>query len=383
MHVPGHRGLLDTVAGRMFPAQPVEGLITEDDIRNAQQQGLLSLGAGLLAASGPQVGPRVTLGQAFGEALGGAQKGVESSLAGTADQRVAGLKFREMQNEIARKVQITKRRQEIMAAFPMPEEGNDDRMLKWIEGVYPKFIESGDDEMINRLTQVISSIGSRRNHMTSKIDEVVDPKTGKPAFGYVTPQGVQVIPGATPYERAGTQARARIQTLINPATGKAEIALFDPATNQFEFTGQVPGTSRDAGGTEGERKGAAQLMIVGSMAGILDGADAPDRLTRFLSQRQLNEFVEANRQRLEHAGMVVAEVFLRSMTGANAPENEVRTYMTMITPQPGDDKSLIEQKRALRRTWIEAIRIQAGRLADKADPYGDGSQYGFGKGRKQ
>ena len=55
-------GILD----RLFPANPVMGLLgNEDMLQQARQQGLLGLAAGLLQAGGPSR-TRTNIGQAIG-----------------------------------------------------------------------------------------------------------------------------------------------------------------------------------------------------------------------------------------------------------------------------------------------------------------------------
>jgi hypothetical protein len=363
MHRPGHRGLLDTIGERLFPAQAQEGLISPEDVAHAQRSGMLALGAGLLAASGPST-QRTSFGQALGQSIQGAQQGVQASLDQQIERRMALQKFQEQQAATQRRELLQRERQRIAQQYPMPQEGGNDRLMRWVEQVYPKFVELGDDEMISRLTQVASSIGARHNGATSqKIDEVIDPTTGKPAFGHITPSGVQIIPGATPVQKTGTQARARIQTLVNPATGKPEIALFDPTTNQFEFTGQVPGSSRDAAGTEGERKGAVLMTLALDAAPILDQADAPSRIEQLFRAGGLREALSAERQVYDQAGLVIADAYIRLTSGANAPEPEVQRTKKMITPEPGDSPQLIARKRATRQALIKALSIAAGRAS--------------------
>jgi hypothetical protein len=220
-------------------------------------------------------------------------------------------------------------------------------------------VQIGDEETVARLSEIRKSIGNQQQQGPSKIAEVVGPD-GRPAFAHVTPQGSQVIPGAGPLQSQGTQARARPMTLVNPETGKPEIAMMDGDGN-FTFTGQVPGTSRDAAGTEGERKGAVLLTMVNAALPTLDAADAPSRLDQMFANRGVYEALPAEQQMNQQAGMLIADAYIRLTSGANAPEPEVQRTMRMIIPQPGDTRELIGRKRATRQAFVAALKVAAGR----------------------
>lgn len=358
-------GLLERIGGRLFPSpQPVDGLITEEDIANARRQGLLGLGAGLLAASGPST-QRTTFTQAVGQGLQAGQQAQQGALDTSMQRRMAGLQAGGLQRDARRQEAVAAARQQIVAQNPMPPESDANRMVAWIDRVFPLFVQSGDDEMISRLTQIRSSIGAQRQSIPQRIDEVVGPD-GKPAFGHITPEGVRVIPGAAPFQRQGSAPAQRFMTLVNPATNKPEIAMVDPSTGEPHFTGMVPGNSRDAAGTEGERKGAVLLTMALDAMPVLDEADAPSRIEQLIASGGLREGLSDNRQVYEQAGLIIADAYIRLTSGANAPEPEVRRTMRMITPQAGDSPALLARKRASRQALMRALRLAAGRAEDRA-----------------
>lgn len=360
-------GLLERISSRLFPAQAgLEGLLTEEDYQNAQRQGMLSLGAGLLAQSGPSTMP-IGFGQAVGRALQGAQEGYQGSLDSLANRRAAGQEFRRGAAGDARRADLEAARARIIAENPMPPESDPNRMVTWIDKVFPAFVRSGDDEMISRLTQIRSSIGSSlsRNSVPQKIEEVVGPD-GKPAFGYITPEGVKIIPGAGPVQKQGSLARPRMVTLVNPQTGKPEIALMDPNTGDFNFTGQVPG-GRAEMVTEGERKGAVLLQMALVPARMLDEATAPSRVEQLAGRGGLNEFLSSRREIINQWGFLVADSYVRLTSGANAPEPEVQRAFRAITPAPGDSPELLAEKRRTRARFVKALRVAAGRAGQQIE----------------
>jgi len=82
-----------------------------------------------------------------------------------------------------------------------------------------------------------------------------------------------------------------------------------------------------------------------------------------------NYFKSPEYQKAEQSATVIAEMYLRAITGAAAPEQEVQRTRNSIVPRPGDGPEVIAQKRATREAIVNTLRTMAGPGADsKPDP---------------
>lgn len=191
------QGLLAKIQERLMPT-PSSGLLTEQDIKNARQQGLLGLGASLLADSGAR--PQGTA-PGFGEAVGrgvqamqggfqGAQQQALATRAAEQQMQMAGQQSQLQQQELAanqaamdKQGQLSQVRQSIIAEHPLPKDVGG--MAAWVEAVLPKFMAAGDEEYVQRLSAIRSTLGNGQQKEPGQWVEVAGPD-GKPMTRYVT-----------------------------------------------------------------------------------------------------------------------------------------------------------------------------------------------------
>lgn len=210
--------LFDRVGGSMMPAPQGmmdSGLLTDDDIKAARQQGFLGLGAGLLANSGPKlakdyVSPMAALGQGV-QAMQGAYKGaVDSSLAMRGGAQEYASRQQDMEIKKAamqRAQQLPEDRKAIIGKYPMPDVGNPQAMSQWIDTVLPHFIEANDDETVARLSEIRKSLDYNKQQNGHWM-EIPGPD-GKPRTIFV--QGNQVPEGGIPtYEKPVRDAGSKL-----------------------------------------------------------------------------------------------------------------------------------------------------------------------------
>jgi hypothetical protein len=122
--------------------------------------------------------------------------------------------------------------------------------------------------------------------------------------------------------------------------------------------------------TEGERKNAGLLELARSAAPIIDTAPTPSRFERAAAGMGLNEVLDDQQQKVQQAGLMLADAYIRFTSGANAPETEVTRTFNMITPMPGDSDATRERKRQARQTVLRAMEIGAGRAGASVTPIG-------------
>lgn len=143
------------LSSALFPTpEGLNGLLSDEDIGAARKQGLLSLGLGLLEQGGPHVGPRVSLGQAFARALGGAQQAQQSSL-GNAVQTQTALMQR---MGLVKQQQLEEMRAKIAAKYPIPQGASQEQIANALRGMLADFVRIGDTEMVAKLNSVAPSL---------------------------------------------------------------------------------------------------------------------------------------------------------------------------------------------------------------------------------
>lgn len=130
----------------------------------------------------------------------------------------------------------------------------------------------------------------------------------------------------------------------------------------------TPTTDKPVVATQGERKFAGLLEIARSATPIIDGAPTPSRMARTAAQLGLNEVLDDSQQKVEQAGLMLADAYIRFTSGANAPEPEVKRTFRMITPMPGDSPATRERKKEARQTILRAMEIGAGRSESAVTP---------------
>lgn len=122
--------------------------------------------------------------------------------------------------------------------------------------------------------------------------------------------------------------------------------------------------------TEGERKASAFLTQAEAAAKIIDEVVAGGKRVPSITERvsagvlggAVSPFVSSKEQeRINAAGLRLADSWLRFTSGAAVPESEVRRYAMAFMPQPGEDEQTLADKAEARQYIIESLRQAAGR----------------------
>jgi hypothetical protein len=188
------------------------GLLTDSDIKNAQRQGFLGLGASLLADSGPKLAKDyVTTGQAIGrgiQAMQGTYKGaVDSSM-----QMRAGAQDFQTQKQAMEKAQkLPELRSAIIAKYPMPDSNDPQAMLPWLNKVIPQFIDISDDETVGHLERIYAPLASSQRQQQrepGQFMEIPGPD-GKPRTVYMKASDVPTG-GVPTYEKPTRDAGSQL-----------------------------------------------------------------------------------------------------------------------------------------------------------------------------
>jgi hypothetical protein len=169
----------------------------------APQQGLLARiqaglmpapsGASLLADSGarPQ-GTAPGFMQSVGRAIQAGQGTYQGAQQGMLGQRAAEQQMQLAQQQLdagkaseAQRARLQQVRQSIIAEHPLPADVGG--MAKWVEAVLPKFMAEGDEEYVQRLSAIRSTLGNGQAQQKEPGQwvEVTGPD-GKPMTRYVT-----------------------------------------------------------------------------------------------------------------------------------------------------------------------------------------------------
>jgi hypothetical protein len=135
--------------------------------------------------------------------------------------------------------------------------------------------------------------------------------------------------------------------------------------------------TRAAGGTqpavkttEGERKASAFLTQAEQASKIIDEVVAGGKTVPTMMERAgsallggaVTPYVSSKAyERMDRAGLRLADAWLRFTSGAAVPEAEVRRQAMAFMPQPGEDEQTLRDKAEARQLIIESLRQAAGR----------------------
>lgn len=179
-------GLFDRLGQTLLPdPSNAGGLFSPEDIAHARSQGLLGIGQGLLAASGPtDMAHKVGFMQAVGAGLQGGQDAYQGALSTAAaykktaqDMQTGQLGNQAKQLELD---QATKR-QKILAALPPPDQSaGSGAMLKWIDQAVPALTQAGLTDDATSLAGMRKSLEREKYQFVQGRDAIYrgDPNTG-------------------------------------------------------------------------------------------------------------------------------------------------------------------------------------------------------------
>ena len=147
-------GLLDRLLGAPMSAAQPNGLLTSEDYAAARKQGLIGLGTGLLAASGP--GPQ-NLGQRLASGIGAGQQAYQGALGSAGNLAAGNQQFQARQQQL----QVGEARKAIFAQFPPPADAsNPEAVNAWLDQVIPRLVPV-DPEGSQQLLQLRKSMVER------------------------------------------------------------------------------------------------------------------------------------------------------------------------------------------------------------------------------
>ena len=151
------------------------------------------------------------------------------------------------------------------------------------------------------------------------------------------PTGQVIVPAGMPPKEAKplTEAQAKATAFVNQMQG---------ANRVFE--------ELQAKGFDGRNSSQQAAIVAAGTEGIsyVPGSAAIPRA-----------FAGSDAQKFYQGELQWTEAALRFMTGANAPDQEVKRNAATYFPRPGDSAAVIEQKAMARANMEESIRMAAGR----------------------
>lgn len=143
---------------------------------------------------------------------------------------------------------------------------------------------------------------------------------------------------------------------------KPDKPLTESQAKATAYVNQMEGANRvfselSAGGFTGESSGQQGSLAAANAEGIpfVPGSAAIPRA-----------FAGAAAQKYQQAELMWTEALLRFMTGANAPEAEVRRNADTYFPRPGDSREKVQQKEYARAVAEQSIRLAAGDAGNRA-----------------
>jgi hypothetical protein len=226
----------------------------------------------------------------------------------------------------------------------LPFDPAADKQEVWEDIPQPKGAAPGLQWQRSKTTGQLRSVGSQPPVTNINLG---GPKY-EPGVGYMyppsaaNPTGRVVQPEGMPPKEAKplTESQAKATAFVNQMQG-ANQTLEDLGSKGFTGKSKGQQTSIVMAGAEG------MPFIPGSAA-----------IPRMMSGPEAQKYQQAELQWTEAA--------LRFMTGANAPEPEIRRNAATYFPRPGDADAVVEQKARARANMEESIRMAAGATGQKA-----------------
>jgi hypothetical protein len=159
---------------------------------------------------------------------------------------------------------------------------------------------------------------------------VFQPSAEYPTGRVVRPEG---MPGKE--EKPLTAEQAKATAFVNQMQG----------ANQALSTLKLKGFDGRTSGQQASIVAAGSEGWLGAVPRVAAGADA---------------------QKYQQAELQWTEAALRFMTGANAPEPEIKRNAATYFPRPGDSDEVVAQKEQARANMEESIRMAAGATGQRA-----------------
>lgn len=190
----------------------------------------------------------------------------------------------------------------------------------------------------------------------------------KQTYNPATGQYIMITPDMSAYRPPAGRGRAETQ----PAGGESFFGLPQGAAPQ-QTAQQGPGVTVTQVGdpllNEGEKTAAGFANRMDAANKVITdleevGASSLGGVYQYLP----NLLKPADRQRFEQAQRDFINAVLRQQSGAVIAESEFESAAQQYFPQPGDNDSVIAQKRAARDREVQNMRLSAGRAPAEAAP---------------
>lgn len=191
--LPPTPGLLARLQNGLMPAPDgavQSGLLSQGDVSQAQSQGLLGIGAGLLANAGPKIASeRVPFMSAVAQGIQGGQNQYREALQGAMGLHAAGRKAQSEQMELDQE----KKKQAILAGIPMPSDNTPDALIPWLDQAVPALTKAGLVDEAAKLGTMRKALEKEKvqQAQTGDLDTTFDPNHPEAPFWDPTANGGQ------------------------------------------------------------------------------------------------------------------------------------------------------------------------------------------------
>jgi hypothetical protein len=347
---PQRPGLLQRLAGNLFPGGQMGGLLDPEQLQGLQRQGLMQLGIGLMSNSGQRVVG--TPGAGVGERIGQAFQSVNwpQMVQGAAQQSV---QVQGLAQQRGREQALAKLGQKYA---PKAGETAEQRFERISAMTSELAAMPGMEDVVGKLSNVLAQLrpDDRRNR-PFRIEAGTGPNGKVELYrigesGSPEPLGIGQAPS--------TGGVPQLRTVQGPG-GVSMYEEWNPRTGKWTATGKRAFSAP----SEQERRAAFFLpFLPEAETAIANFTGAPDRFSTLWQDKGFREITSAERQELSNAGTVYAEAWLRLTTGAAYNQQEFDNAYKLFTPQPGDKPATLKAKARRRAELLATLQGQAGRM---------------------
>lgn len=370
---PRRKSLLE----RLFPNPYAgQGDLTDEEMKTAQQQGLLYTGLGLLSAAGPRpVGEGPTFGGAL---LGGLMAGQQAANSSYETGSLAAQQRAAQQEEAARKA--------LWQQLDITGKETPAELYGKLQRGFVLAAQSGQEKLAGYIAEMAKSLGANLNGgegsrplINAGYDpvRVIDPKTG---------QLINTIPGSPkPAEpNSGAEGGAPVPvTRLDAETQQPVEVYWDKYARRWKH---LDGTVADVLPmerrlTEAQLKARAFISSVDSDIGVVDElfknyVSITDKGLALTGQGLTGQVLRAKSpqaQMLVNTASTLAEAWLRMTTGAAYTQLEWDNARNRFLIMPTDSKATVEWKQKNMRLLQNMLRAVSSspELSEEYIKYGN------------
>lgn len=368
---PRRKSLLE----RLFPNPYAgQGDLTDEEMKTAQQQGLLYTGLGLLSAAGPRpVGEGPTFGGAL---LGGLMAGQQAANSSYETGSLAAQQRAAQQEEAARKA--------LWQQLDITGKETPAELYGKLQRGFVLAAQSGQEKLAGYIAEMAKSLGANLQGSAAKptLNAGYDP------IRVIGPDGqlLNTIPGiAKPAEpNAGAESGAPTPvTRLDAATQQPVEVYWDKYARKWKH---LDGTVADVLPmerrlTEAQLKARAFISSVDSDIGVIDElfkshVTVTDKGLALTGQGLTGQVLRAKSpqaQMLVNTASTLAEAWLRMTTGAAYTQLEWDNARNRFLIMPTDSKATVEWKQKNMRLLQNMLRAVSSspELAEEYIKYGN------------